>query len=361
MEVNGYFRRIKLNNLRVLFAGTVFFILIILSPSSYASSMLSTSELTQDTTKSGISMVGITCKNQLVVIIKAEDNSPACVREESAKKLVLLGWALAYNGNDNGIQMKRSFECVPEPNSNVTLSLHKMPGTSFWGNLLDETLISHTSTIDLTKDFQISSFKSSSYCGISYCYGQDYCKPNIQLKTKIVITTSIVKKTECNIEICNQARAFLDGTLTATSPSMRPNMPYHYLFYFVDASGEHSVPLTYVYQNSSSQVEITRAYAIVDKDSSGILGFEIMNNRNSNLTGLVLDLNNYRKTIQLCPNPLYTSACDGFFVIKPSSAGGGSVSIPIGIIEHGKGYNLSIISLFQDGVNVTSNRYIFTS
>lgn len=311
-----------------------------------------TSELTQDTTKSGISMTEIYCKKQLVVIIKAEDNSPVCVKEETAKKLVLLGWAHAYDSSDNGIELKRSFDCVPEPNSNTTFSYN-------WSSFVPSgTQLSHTSTMDLSQYVGIHYFKSSSYCGISYCYGQDYCNPNIQLKTKVVITTSIVKKTECSIETCNQARAILEGKLIAKSPVMKPNVPYYYLFYFDGVGGKYSLPLTLVYQNSISPVDITLASASGYKNENGIVSFEVTNHGTSDITGMIMNLNNYSKVIPLCPDVLYTRACDGFSVIVPTHIGGGMVNVPRGILEQNKVYNFSIVSQFRDGSNATSNTYI---
>ena len=43
--------------------------------------------------KSGIATKDVKCKQELQLIIKAEDGSPACVRSSTAAKLVTLGWA----------------------------------------------------------------------------------------------------------------------------------------------------------------------------------------------------------------------------------------------------------------------------
>jgi hypothetical protein len=42
--------------------------------------------------KKGISIYEIKCKEGLVVVIKKSDNSPACVRPDTAQKLVKRGW-----------------------------------------------------------------------------------------------------------------------------------------------------------------------------------------------------------------------------------------------------------------------------
>jgi len=43
--------------------------------------------------RSGISPGGVTCSKDLVVVIKSEDNSTACVKPETVAKLVARGWA----------------------------------------------------------------------------------------------------------------------------------------------------------------------------------------------------------------------------------------------------------------------------
>jgi len=43
--------------------------------------------------KSGIAAQDVTCNEGLQLVIKAKDNSPACVRSSTAEKLVTLGWA----------------------------------------------------------------------------------------------------------------------------------------------------------------------------------------------------------------------------------------------------------------------------
>jgi len=291
------------------------------------------------------------CNNGLQIIIKSEDKSPVCVTEETAKKLEMRGWAISQTLN-NGFDMKRSFDCVPEPNSNTTLSNN-------WSSFVPTgTQLSHTSTMDLSQSTEIHYFKPSSYCGISYCYGQDYCNPNMQLKTKVVITTSIAPKTECTIEMCYQARAILEGTLTAKSPVMKSNVPYYYLFYFDGVGGKYSLPLTLVYQNSSSPVDITLASASGYKNENGIVSFEVTNHGTSDITGMTMNLNNYSKVIPLCPDVLDTRACNGFSVVAPTHIGGGMVNVPPGVVEHNKVYHFSIVSQFRDGSNVTSNTYI---
>lgn len=44
--------------------------------------------------KSGIAANDVKCDNGLLLVIKSEDNSPACVRSESVQKLIQLGWAM---------------------------------------------------------------------------------------------------------------------------------------------------------------------------------------------------------------------------------------------------------------------------
>ncbi|MBI3622560.1 hypothetical protein HY212_00580 [Candidatus Pacearchaeota archaeon] len=49
--------------------------------------------------KSGIAAQDVTCKEGLQLVIKAKDNSPACVQSSTAAKLVTLGWAKIQENN----------------------------------------------------------------------------------------------------------------------------------------------------------------------------------------------------------------------------------------------------------------------
>ncbi|MHB8602597.1 MAG: Hint domain-containing protein [Nitrosotalea sp.] len=50
--------------------------------------------------KSGIAAQDVTCNNGLQLVIKSEDNSPACVTPDTASKLVIRGWA---KSPENGV------------------------------------------------------------------------------------------------------------------------------------------------------------------------------------------------------------------------------------------------------------------
>lgn len=46
--------------------------------------------------KSGIMAEAVKCSTDYTLVIKSEDNSPACVKHDTAQKLIELGWALNY-------------------------------------------------------------------------------------------------------------------------------------------------------------------------------------------------------------------------------------------------------------------------
>ncbi len=51
--------------------------------------------------KNGIDPAYVTCRESLELIFKAIDNSPACVKPESAEKLIERGWALETSSIEN--------------------------------------------------------------------------------------------------------------------------------------------------------------------------------------------------------------------------------------------------------------------
>lgn len=77
--------------------------------------------------KSGISTNHIICKKDLYVILKAENNVPACVDIETGKNLVQRGWATAFGTsmNDYWSTCNKSF-----PQSNSSTSVLYMPVNS---------------------------------------------------------------------------------------------------------------------------------------------------------------------------------------------------------------------------------------
>src|SRR5438094_4269329 len=48
--------------------------------------------------KSGTSAKDVKCNQDLVLVIKKSDNSPACVKPDTAQKLVERGWGWIYSG-----------------------------------------------------------------------------------------------------------------------------------------------------------------------------------------------------------------------------------------------------------------------
>jgi len=67
----------------------------------------------------GVSLESITCKNELKLIFKPSDNSPACVKPQTAEKLIQRGWAI-----DEIIPQSMSIEQTTE-NSLISIQTDK--------------------------------------------------------------------------------------------------------------------------------------------------------------------------------------------------------------------------------------------
>ncbi|MGI0070456.1 MAG: hypothetical protein ACREAN_09425, partial [Nitrosopumilaceae archaeon] len=88
--------------------------------------------------KSGISAQDVKCNDNLVHIIRAEDLSPACVKQESVDKLVNRGWALPVEIPSG----KEPHEVFPSMNTNDTGTV-TIGNQTLYFTTLNDTLTSY--------------------------------------------------------------------------------------------------------------------------------------------------------------------------------------------------------------------------
>lgn len=62
--------------------------------------------------KSGVAVKNISCNIGLVLILKAEDNSPSCVHTNSAANLLILGWAIPIEISNDSVIVTGSNDVV---------------------------------------------------------------------------------------------------------------------------------------------------------------------------------------------------------------------------------------------------------
>src|SRR5437899_167073 len=112
----------------------LFLILILLSsvslmPMAFAqNSTLTLSPLKQ--LKTGISTYNVICKQGFVLVIKKSDNSPACVKPDTAQKLVERGWGLS---KEQLVWFEFDpIQCQPTPWSNYVPNMDRNTTHSFY-------------------------------------------------------------------------------------------------------------------------------------------------------------------------------------------------------------------------------------
>ena len=79
--------------------------------------------------KSGTLAKDVQCRADLQLVIKAEDNSPACVKPSSVAKLVLWAWAKPTNDGTQGSEEQSSNKIITLEDDGKTITLKK--GESF--------------------------------------------------------------------------------------------------------------------------------------------------------------------------------------------------------------------------------------
>ncbi|MGH7750815.1 MAG: hypothetical protein ACREQ5_39500, partial [Candidatus Dormibacteria bacterium] len=88
--------------------------------------------------KSGISAQNVKCNDNLVHIIRAEDLSPACVKQESVDKLVNKGWSLPVENPSGKVQ----HEIFPVINSNDS-GIEKIGNQTFHFTTINDTMTTY--------------------------------------------------------------------------------------------------------------------------------------------------------------------------------------------------------------------------
>lgn len=111
--------------------------------------------------KSGIAAENIQCKDGFQLVIKAGNDSPACVKPSTAAKLVLRGWAKLVNGNtSSGQDQSNKIITLADNNNSIALNkdesfLLKLGGDYDWSIDIDnQTVVSRVMNIAVVKGAQ---------------------------------------------------------------------------------------------------------------------------------------------------------------------------------------------------------------
>jgi len=114
-------------------------------PNSFADSQLVTTLPPLKQIKSGILARDVQCSQGLILVLKSENDSPACVKETSFTKLLSRGWAKQVSDNT-----QTGTKIVTLEQNNQAISLKK--GKSFLLKLGD----SHDWSVDITNQTVVS-------------------------------------------------------------------------------------------------------------------------------------------------------------------------------------------------------------
>lgn len=109
--------------------------------------------------RSGIAPNNIQCRQDLELIFKASDDSPACVKSSTATKLVMWGWARPDNANSENTSTIKTITLDDNDKSihvnNGERFLVKLGSNFIWHIQIDnETVASRVVNIMVTKDAQ---------------------------------------------------------------------------------------------------------------------------------------------------------------------------------------------------------------
>ncbi|HET6459034.1 MAG TPA: plastocyanin/azurin family copper-binding protein [Nitrosopumilaceae archaeon] len=100
--------------------------------------------------KSGISVDNVQCDTDLVLVIKTEDGSPACVKSDTATKLFARGWSQSTSGSD---QTSNQIVTLAQNNQEIHLKkgesfLLKLGNNYNWNtDITDQTIVSRVINI----------------------------------------------------------------------------------------------------------------------------------------------------------------------------------------------------------------------
>ena len=104
--------------------------------------------------KSGISVANIQCGTDLVLVIKIEDGSPACVKSDTATKLFARGWAQSYTqSTSSSDQTSNQIVTLAQNNQEISLKkgerfLLKLGNNYNWNiDITDQTIVSRVINI----------------------------------------------------------------------------------------------------------------------------------------------------------------------------------------------------------------------
>lgn len=100
--------------------------------------------------KSGVSVDNVQCSIDLVLVIKTEDGSPACVKSDTATKLSARGWSQSTSGSD---QTSNQIVTLEQNNQEISLKkgerfLLKLGNNYNWNiDIADQTIVSRVINI----------------------------------------------------------------------------------------------------------------------------------------------------------------------------------------------------------------------
>ncbi len=110
--------------------------------------------------QSGISLQDVKCNSSLILIVKVEDNSPACVKQSSADVLIARGWGKPLPVNETTGQSSNPIVTLQDNNSVIHLNvgqsfLLKLGETYDWNISIDnQTVISRVMNVMVIRGAQ---------------------------------------------------------------------------------------------------------------------------------------------------------------------------------------------------------------